>query len=84
MYMYNIALSCGYTLCMQHVMLHVYMYIYTCFVVFDTQCCSYYNYNCLYYANTGNAVIFFRLYRNLCTDDTPMVRRAAAGKLGVS
>ena len=24
----------------------------------------------------------FRTYRNLCGDDTPMVRRAAAGKLG--
>lgn len=23
-----------------------------------------------------------RLFRNLCADDTPMVRRAAAGKLG--
>ena len=27
---------------------------------------------------------FSRSFRNLCGDDTPMVRRAAAGKLGVS
>lgn len=25
---------------------------------------------------------FYRQFRNLCGDDTPMVRRAAAGKLG--
>ena len=28
------------------------------------------------------AVCFCRNFRNLCGDDTPMVRRAAAGKLG--
>lgn len=29
-----------------------------------------------------NNDLFFRHFRNLCSDDTPMVRRAAAGKLG--
>lgn len=27
-------------------------------------------------------MIFLRHFRNLCSDDTPMVRRAAASKLG--
>ena len=31
-----------------------------------------------------DAVFIFSLFHNLCGDDTPMVRRAAAGKLGVS